>query len=75
MRSVVLVAGAAVLAAAGVILSLALGLSLAWDEVPPPPDPGTSSVPSAAFAALVIHSSGGLEGPPLVAGTIEGRQA
>jgi len=74
VRSVLLIAGAAALVVAGVILSLALSLSLAWDEVPPPPDPATRSAPPGAFAAFVTYPGGGLQSPLLVASTFEGRQ-
>ena len=61
MRRLFVVAGLAVLVAGSVIVLLALGLSLAWDEVPSPPEPITSWSQTAMAAAAVYATlpSGG----------------
>ena len=61
MRRLFVVIGLAVLVAGSVIVLLALGLSLAWDEVPSPPEPITSQSQTAVAAAAgyATHPSGG----------------
>ena len=61
MRRLFVVIGLAVLVAGSAIVLLALGLSLAWDEVPSPPEPITSWLQTTVAAAAVYaaHPSGG----------------
>ena len=77
MRRLLVVAGLTALIVVGLIASLALTLAIAWDEVPPPPEPSTSwSAQAARGFAETNHPgnpSGGPGGLLLVATTLEGR--